>query len=77
MAKNILNSVVFHATKLKLGLKQQQYRVAPCPTGSAGPGFGFWLTGKLGGAWVVHGSVHGAGWVGGGVVYLYWVFLTL
>ena len=38
---------------------------------------GFWLTGKLGrawhrcmgGAWVVHGSVHGAGWLGGGVVY--------
>ena len=52
----------------------------PLWLGSAGPGFGFWLTGKLGRAWVrcnlgpVHGwcmaSVHGAGWVGGGVAYI-------
>ena len=50
-------------------ITQQQYGVVPFRIGSAGPGFGFWLTGKLGRAWVVHGSVHGAGWVGGGVVY--------
>ena len=30
-------------------------------TGSAGLGFGFWLTGKLGRAWVVHGI---GAWVG-------------
>ena len=38
-------------------MKEQQYGVVRMGTGSAGPGFGFWLTGKLGrgGAWVVHG----------------------
>ena len=38
--------------------------------GLAGPGLGSGTTGKLGHAWVVLGSVHGAGGVGGGVAYL-------
>ena len=40
-----------------------------------GVGFGSGTKGKLGrawvGAWVVHGSVHGASWVGGGVAYFH------
>ena len=37
-----------------------------------GAGLGFWFTGKLGCAWVVHGMIHGCmvvvklGWCGGG-----------
>ena len=54
---------------------KQQYGVAVMGTGSAGPVFGYGTTGKLGHAWhlcmaSVHGSVHGAGWLGGSMVYL-------
>ena len=60
---------------------QQQYRVVLFRIGSTGPGFVSGTMGKLGRAWYrcmgVHGigawgcmaSVHGAGWVGAGVVY--------
>ena len=37
-------------------IDEQQYGVVPFRIGSAGPGFRFWLTGKLGRAWVVHDS---------------------
>ena len=40
---------------------QQQYHVVLMSLGSAGTGFGFWLTGKLGCAW--HRCMGGA-WVG-------------
>ena len=38
---------------------QQQYHVVLLPQGWVRVGFGIWLTGKLGRAWVVHGVVHG------------------
>ena len=61
--------------------KQQQYRVVQLGLGLNGLkcGLGRRASWAVHG-WCmasVHGSVHGAGWVGGGVVYLCWVSLSL